>query len=120
MSARSFLTSAEFNARHPDHSDFVRTAYRVILGRDASAGEVSALSGVISSATSRAAVLGSTEAETRSANGYYGVILARPGDATGLAAAVNSLQKGLSKNLDIAAFLVGSPEYVARARATVG
>ncbi len=122
--AAYFLTSAEFNARHSDNSDFVRTAYQTILGRAASVGEVSAIAGAISSGTSRTAIIGSllnsTEAATRSANGYYGVFLARPGDRIGLAAAVNNLQKGLSKNFDIAAFLAGSAEFTARAQTTVG
>ena len=99
-------------------------AYQAILGRSASAGEVSGVANLITSGTSRTAVigalLGSTEAETRSANGYYATFLARPGDPTGLAAAVNNLQKGLSKNFDVAAFLAGSPEFIARAQATVG
>jgi streptogramin lyase len=120
----SFLTSAEFNARHADNSDFVRTAYQVILGRAASGAEVTGVVNLLNSGTSRTVIigtlLGSTEAETRAANGYYGTILGRPGDTPGLNAAVYNLQHGLSKHFDVAAFLVGSPEYVARARATVG
>lgn len=113
---RDFLASAGFGAIHPAAGDFIQALYEDALGRQATAPEVAAWK---ASGASRATivddVLGSTEAETKAVEGLYADILDRAADPGSLALAVPALQSGEVTLDDLAAYLLGSPEFKARA-----
>ena len=114
--ADAFLSSPEFSALHPDAADFIQDLYEDALGRPATATEISTLE---ASGASRATIVGdvlnSTAAETKAVQGLYADILDRPADPNGLALALPALQSGKVSLDDLAAYLLGSPEFKARA-----
>jgi hypothetical protein len=121
--AFDFISSAEFGTLHASNSDFITALYNDILGRQPASSEITFWSNELGSGLSRPdviqATLGSTEGLSRSVNGFYSIFLARPSDAPGLAAWVNTIQSGTSLKA-VASLFAASPEYASRANATVG
>jgi hypothetical protein len=119
-----FLSSAEFNALHVSNSDFLQAAYQSILFRAASPQEVTALTTMLNSGTTRgsiiASLLGSTEAKVATVQGDYAAILARAGDTLGVNYWSAALQSGSATLVDVAVAFFNFPEYKAKAAQTVG
>ncbi len=113
---RDFLASSGLSALHPDDGDFLQALYQDVLGRKAAASEVSAWEATgLGRTTIVSDILSSSEAATKAVEGLYASILGRAADPGALATAVPALQSGQVTLDDLAAFLLGSPEFSARA-----
>ncbi len=117
--AYGFMTSAEFNALHPDNASFIQALYGDVLGRTASAAEVASWSAYLGGA-SRASmvdfVIHSPEAGIRAAQAFYAGFWETAPDAAGETAVVNALASGLTL-ADLAAAFIAAPQFVARCEA---
>ena len=118
--AAAFFASDEYNHLHPTDADFVASAYVGILGRPASPGEVTTVTGLIAGGLGRSGVIGSLfgsdEGTARAVSGLYAEALGRPADPGGAANAASSLRSGSSTVAGLATALFGSAEFVAGAR----
>jgi hypothetical protein len=97
-------TGAEYGRNHPTDAAFVQSLYENVLGRQASAEEVSYWTGALAGGVSRASVAAafptSPESLKQSVEEFYQVFLQRPADAGGLAYWVGQAQKqGLAEAL---------------------
>jgi hypothetical protein len=121
--ASDFLSSAEFNALHPDNNSFVVALYEDALERPPAPWEISGWSAALDLGMSRATAVanffGSPEAATRSVLDLYKVFLDRPADPAGLQAHVAALRSGAAQ-VDVAAAIAGSPEFMSDGKGTVG
>ncbi len=112
--AYGFMTSAEFNSLHPDNASFIQALYGDVLGRSASAAEVSSWEAYLAG-SSRAAMVNfvthSPEAGIRAAQGFYAEFWATPPVATGETAVVNALASGLTL-ADVASLFAAAPQFV--------
>jgi hypothetical protein len=118
-----FLASAEFNALHPDDASFVLGLYEDALERPPSLDEIASWTTGLGAGMSRTSAvadfLGSPEAAARSVGNFYEVVLGHPADPAALQADVADLQAGTTQ-ADIAATVLGSAEFMADGKGTVG
>jgi len=110
-----FLSSAEYYAKAGGNdAGWVRQLYRHVLGRSASAAEVSGWVGALGSGQTRASValgfLLSTEHLTTVVDGYYREILGRSIDPSGRVTWVTNIQRG-ARVEQIIGGIVASEEY---------
>jgi Domain of unknown function (DUF4214) len=113
--AADFLGSTEFSRTNASNADFIQAVYSNALGRQASAAELTAWTAKLHSGTSRSTlasdILNSTEADLKAIDGLYTTILGRHGDTAGVDEALALLQGRKLTLADIAAGLIGSPEF---------
>ncbi len=122
--ASFYLTCPEFNARHADNTNFVQTEYHDILGREATPAELSAQTSAIASGTPRATIvstlINNSESTQRAVSGFYTAVLARPGDAPGIAANVANIQAGRTTLINVSLSFFGFLEFKLVAQQSVG
>jgi hypothetical protein len=122
--ARAFFASPEYTALHPDNTDFVRSLYHNVLGREPDpsglASWVASLDAGVDRATVAASFLTSTEADLRAINALYLAVLARQGESAGVDGWLASLQNGSLSLADLASAFLTSPEFLNRAGSVVG
>ncbi|HEY2157222.1 MAG TPA: hypothetical protein VGH33_16465, partial [Isosphaeraceae bacterium] len=118
------LSSAGYNALHPDNASFITSLYTGLFGRNPTAAELSAGEAALASPTSQRILvisqfLHSASAYQLQAQGLYAAFWGAPIDATGQANVVQALNFYATLP-GMAAFFAGSPPFIQRAAATVG
>jgi hypothetical protein len=121
--AGAFISSSAFNAKYPGSTAFTQALYGDILGRQAGAAEVAACSQALGNGMSRstlaAMILTSTEAAGLAVASDYVAFLGRSATSTDVNAWVSQYLTGQVSLDGIAAKILGSSEFYARATATV-
>jgi hypothetical protein len=121
--ADAFISSSEFNSQAPDSAGFIQVLYGDILDRQAGAAEVAAWSQALGNGLSRstvaAMILSSSEAAGLAVSSDYVAFLGRPAATTEVNAWVSLCGTGHVSLDGIAAMLLGSSEYYARALTSV-
>jgi hypothetical protein len=116
--AALFLSSAEYQAEHPDNAAFVRSLYDNLLSRGASDTEVAGWVDVINGGASRVDVartfVHSQEASLRAVDAVYADFLWREADAAGREGFANLLQHPDGKASDVMVGVMASNEYWGR------
>jgi len=113
----AFATSAEYQALYPTGTDFVRSLYEHVLGRQGTNAEVGYWVGVLEGGTSRSQVAQdiatSNESLTKSVEGFYTTYLQLPVDPAGVSYWVNHAEnQPLS---DVLAMMMANLEFPAPA-----
>jgi hypothetical protein len=116
--AATFLSSAEYQAQHPDNASFVAGLYERLLGRGASEAEVAGWVNRLDAGASRADVvrgfLDSQEASVRALDGFYAAFLRRAADQSGQASLGGMMQKANGNAMDAMLAVLASDEYRGR------
>ncbi len=119
----AFLNAPEFSQVHASNSAFVQALYGDLLGRTASASEVVSWNTALTTGLTRGGliqdVIGSYETQKRGVDSYYIAYLGRQTDSAGEMYWVDTILNGAATLDSVAASIFGSPEFAARAAATV-
>jgi streptogramin lyase len=118
------LSSAGYNALHPDNASFITSLYTGLFGRNPTAAELTGWESILASPTSQRVIvisqfLHSAAAYQLQAQGLYAAFWGAPIDATGQANVVQALNFYATLP-GMAATFAGSPPFIQRAAATVG
>jgi protocatechuate 3,4-dioxygenase beta subunit len=117
--ARLMLDSAEYQSAHADNTSFIAGLANDVLGRVATATELSAWSAALAGGLTRDAVanifLGSPETDLSILSSYYTTFLRRPIDAVAQQAFVPLMVSGQVSAELMGEYLIASDEYFALA-----
>jgi uncharacterized repeat protein (TIGR01451 family) len=115
---QGLITSAEYNALHPDNAGFVTSLYYAVLGRTPGGGEVAAWQQALQNGVSRATVaqdfLASPERDLRLIDAYYESYLGRPPDPVGAQDWLGALEEGVLTPAAVGQAILASDEYFSR------
>jgi hypothetical protein len=113
------LSSAEYQASHPDSASYVESLYLDVLGRNADSAGASAWEQLLNQGLTRvqaaAQILTSTESYRRQVEGLYASLLHRPADAAGEQAWVTLLAQNQAALDEVAEAFLDSSEYLSSA-----
>jgi hypothetical protein len=120
----SLLGSPEYSALHSSNSAYVQSLYQNILGRSASAADLSNWAAAMAGGTTRAAVanaiLYSTESLARAVSSLYVSFLAAPPSQGTISIWVSQIQTNGLTLQGVAEQIFGTNEYYVRASLAVG
>lgn len=111
---QAFLTSTEYQGRHPGDAAFVTALYNDLLGRQPDAGGLAAWQQALQQGATRIDVvvglLFSTELFTTQVESYYEAFLNRPAETAGLTIWVGLLQQRILDTTQVGATILASAE----------
>ncbi len=116
------LSSDGFSALHPDAGSFVQSLYNIVLGRQASASEITAWETYLFDGATRSNVVAlfvfGAAAQQRAATGFLTTIWGTTATPAAVANVVAGLQRGTSLS-DMAALFFGDRQYATFANRSV-